>query len=71
MQTDLTDVTYVTSLKDAYDFLSLNSEIQKEFFINQFDSIKPKSSDHMIEIEESEKAQTFLEVENFLLKKRV
>ena len=37
------DLTYITSLEDEYDFLSFNSDIQKEYLLNQFESLKPQS----------------------------
>lgn len=62
------DLKYVTSLEDEFDFLSLNSDIQKEYFQNQFESIKPQLVSKEEKFENLENEQTSLELENLLLK---
>ena len=62
------DLTYITSLEDEYDFLSLNSDIQKEYLLNQFESLKPQSVLQEEKIVILEEKQTSLETENLLLK---
>ena len=62
------DLIYVTSLEDEYDLICLNSDIQKEYFQNQFESIKPAFALNEEKIATLENQQTSLEMENLALK---
>lgn len=62
------DLKYVTSLKDEYDLICLNSDIQKEYFQNQFESIKPAFALNEEKIVTLENQQTSLEIEKLALK---
>ena len=62
------DLKYVTSLEDEYDLICLNSDIQKEYFQNQFESIKPAFALNQEKIATLENRQTSLEMENLVLK---
>ncbi|PWA78206.1 hypothetical protein CTI12_AA217360 [Artemisia annua] len=61
------DLKYVTSLQDEYVLLSLNSDIQKEYSLNQMESIKPQLVLNEEKIKNVENKQTSLELENLIL----
>lgn len=62
------DLKYVTSLEDEYDLICLNSNIQKGYFQNQFESIKPAFALNEEKIATLENQQTSLEMDNLALK---